>query len=45
MSRKLYTLLSFVLIVSFALTACGTPATTRPPLQPPSPLQRQRPLP
>ena len=27
MSRKLYTLLTFVLILSFSLTACGAPAT------------------
>ena len=31
MSRKLYTLLSLVLILSFALTACGAPATEAPP--------------
>ena len=31
MSRKLYTLLSLVLMLSFALTACGAPATEAPP--------------
>ena len=30
MSRKIYMLLSFLLIVSFALTACGAPATEAP---------------
>jgi raffinose/stachyose/melibiose transport system substrate-binding protein len=32
MSRKLYTLLSLVLILSFALTACGAPATQATPV-------------
>ena len=31
MSRKIYPILSFLLIVSFALTACGAPATQAPP--------------
>src|SRR5258705_3854069 len=31
MSRKTYLILSVLLIVSFALTACGAPATEAPP--------------
>ena len=31
MSRKIYMLLSFLLVVSFALTACGAAATEAPP--------------
>src|SRR5687767_7618385 len=31
MSRKMYMILSVLLIVSFALTACGAPATEAPP--------------
>ena len=31
MSRKIYMILSILLIVSFALTACGAPATEAPP--------------
>ena len=34
MSRKIITILSIVLIASFALAACGTPATEEPPAQP-----------
>jgi raffinose/stachyose/melibiose transport system substrate-binding protein len=34
MSRKLISILSLVLIASFALAACGTPATTEPPAPP-----------
>jgi raffinose/stachyose/melibiose transport system substrate-binding protein len=30
MNRKLYALLSFVLVIAFTLTACGTPATEAP---------------
>jgi raffinose/stachyose/melibiose transport system substrate-binding protein len=30
MSRKIYMILSFLLVVSFALTACGAPATEAP---------------
>jgi raffinose/stachyose/melibiose transport system substrate-binding protein len=40
MSRKIYVLLSLVLIASFALAACGTPAqpaATVAPTQPPAP--------
>jgi raffinose/stachyose/melibiose transport system substrate-binding protein len=36
MSRKIYTLLSLVLIVSFALAACGTPATEAPVAEAPA---------
>jgi raffinose/stachyose/melibiose transport system substrate-binding protein len=36
MSRKIYALLSFVLIAAFALAACGTP-TTEAPAQPAAP--------
>ena len=36
MSHKLFTLLSFVLIASFALAACGAPATTAPAAQAPT---------
>jgi len=41
MSRKIYMLLSFLLIVSFALTACGAPATEAPaaPQEPAQPAQ------
>src|SRR5262245_61659960 len=31
MSRKIYMILSILLIVSFAITACGAPATEAPP--------------
>ena len=34
MSRKLFTLLSLVLIASFSLTACAAPAATEAPAQP-----------
>ena len=34
MSRKIITILSIVLIASFALAACGTPAPTEEPAQP-----------
>jgi raffinose/stachyose/melibiose transport system substrate-binding protein len=34
MSRKIYMILSALLVASFALTACGTPATAVPPAQP-----------
>ena len=30
MSRKIYTILSLLLVVAFALSACGTPATDAP---------------
>jgi len=48
MSRKLYTLLSIVLIVSFALAACGTSATEAPaapqePAQPAEPAATEAP--
>ena len=36
MSRKIYILLSLVLIVSFALAACGTPATEAPVAEAPA---------
>src|SRR5919205_774589 len=37
MPRKTYLILSILLIVSFALTACGAPATTQaPPTQAPA---------
>lgn len=41
MSRKLYALLSLVLILSFALTACGAPApqATPPATEPPAPTE------
>ena len=41
MSRKIYLILSIMLVVSFALTACGTPATEAPPAaeQPAEPAQ------
>lgn len=34
MSRKLYMILSLLLIAAFALTACGSPATEAPPDEP-----------
>src|SRR5689334_11230414 len=34
MSRKLYMILSLMLIAAFALTACGSPATEAPPDEP-----------
>src|SRR5512143_1704051 len=34
MSRKIYTILSILLVTAFALTACGTPATTEAPPAP-----------
>ena len=41
MSRKIYMILSIVLVVAFALTACGAPATEAPPAaeQPAEPAQ------
>jgi hypothetical protein len=39
MSRKTYLILSVLLIVSFALTACGAPATEAPPPATEKPLQ------
>jgi raffinose/stachyose/melibiose transport system substrate-binding protein len=43
MSRKIYPLLSVLLIVSFALAACGAPATEAPP--PAEPTQPAQPAP
>jgi raffinose/stachyose/melibiose transport system substrate-binding protein len=48
MSRKIYMLLSFLLVVSFALTACGAPATEAPaapqePAQPAEPAATEAP--
>ena len=48
MSRKIYMLLSLVLIAAFALTACGAPATAAPaptqePAQPAQPAATEAP--
>jgi raffinose/stachyose/melibiose transport system substrate-binding protein len=48
MSRKIYPILSILLVVTFALAACGTPATEAPPpveqpTQPPQPAATQAP--
>ena len=45
MSRKLYTLFSVLLIASFALAACGAPATSRRPQHSLRPQQPNRLLP
>ena len=43
MSRKLYTLLSLVLILTFALAACGAPATQATPAATEAPASTEAP--